>query len=97
MCEFTKRRMSRTHILTFSIVCLIVAVGCVIAAVIVVQKNDIVKDVDNQEECEANMPTNPPGCAGEPAWAFPWCSGPTVIFGPLDCLGIAGREKKGKS
>ena len=54
--------MQRTPILTFSVVCLIVSVGCIIAAVIVVQKNDIVQDVDNQTDCEAqSVATLAPG------------------------------------
>jgi hypothetical protein len=44
--------MQRTPILTFSVACLIVSVSCIIAAVIVVQKNDILENVDNQNDCE---------------------------------------------
>ena len=45
--------MARHHVLTVSIVSLIVAVGCVIAAVVVVQKNDI--DDKDKGDC-----TEPP-------------------------------------
>lgn len=85
--------MQRTPLLCFSIACLVVSVGCIIAAVIVVQKKVIVPGITSQAACEDESgPTLAPGTPCR-LWKYNSC-----VRGTVDGKGVCKvRQDKASS